>query len=114
MEYLCAVWDVLKSNFRIDISFANCVELFVDCWLPHFSVVLECGRKSWIVICANFSLFHSVDVAISLNELFEKLIVGWVVSSEIVVENNSWIEVAGIFERAIALYEELTLELSFE
>ena len=49
-----------------------------------------------------------------MNELFEKLIVGWVVSSEIVVENNSWIEVAGIFERAVALDKKLTLELSFE
>ena len=114
MKDLRSVGDILESNFRINISFANCVELFVDCWFPHFSVVLECRRKSWVVIRSNFSLFHSVDVAISLNELFEKLIVRWVVPSDFVVEDNSWVEIAGVFERAVALDEELTLELSFE
>ena len=53
-------------------------------------------------------------MAISLNELFEKLIVRWVVPSDFVVEDNSWIEIAWVFERAVALDEKLTLELSFE
>ena len=53
-------------------------------------------------------------MAISLNELFEKLIVRWVVPSDFVVEDNSWVEVAGIFERVVALNEELTLQLAFE
>ena len=106
--------NVLKLYFQIDIAVSNCVEFFVDGWLPHRSVVFESRRKSWIVIGANFSLFNSVDVAISLIELLEKLVVGWVVPSDIIVKNDSWFVIAWIFERTVALNEELTVELSFE
>ena len=51
-------------------------------------------------------------MAISLNELFEKLVVCWMVPPEIVVKDDGRIKIAGIFERAVALDEKLTLELT--
>ena len=114
MKNLRAVRNILKWDFQINIAFANCIEFLVHSWLPHFPVVLECRRKSWVVICANFSLFHSIDVSVLFDKLFEKLVVGWVVSSDFVVENHRRVEIAWILEPIVALYEELTLELSLE
>ena len=51
-------------------------------------------------------------MTISLIELLEKLVVGWVMPSEIVVKDDSGFVIAWIFERAVALDKKLTLELS--
>ena len=106
--------DILESNFQIYVAVANRVELLFDGWLPHCFVVFVSRRESWIIFGSNFSLFDGVDVTISLNELFEKLIICWMVPSDFVVENDRRVEIAGIFERAVALNEELTLQLAFE
>ena len=71
-------------------------------------------RESWIIFDANFSLFDGVDVTISLNELFEKLIVCWVVPSDFVVENDRRVEIAWVLETTVALNEKLSFKLLLE
>ena len=106
--------DILKSYLQIDVAVANRVELLFDGWLPHCSVVFVSRRESWIIFGSNFSLFDGVDVTISLNELFEKLINCWVVPSDFVVENDRRVEIAWVLETTVALNEKLSFKLSFE
>ena len=76
--------------------------------------MFESRREGWIVVSSNFTLFDGVDVSVSFDKLLKKLIIGWMMLSEFVVDNDCWDEIAWIFERAIALDEELTFKLSLE
>ena len=76
--------------------------------------MFESRRESWIVVCSDFSLFDGVDVSVSFDKLFKKLVIGRMMLSEFVVDNDCWVEIAWVLEATVALNEKLSFKLSLE
>ena len=72
--------------------------------------MFESRRESWIIVYSNFSLFDGVTV--SFDKLLKELIIGRMMSSEFVVENDGRVEIAWVFETIVALNEKLSFKLS--